>query len=301
MHGAAGLDLPGQHGAAGVSACRHAPGLAGRLLAALLLAGSAGAGEIHWGYGDHDGPEHWHRLHPAFAICGEGREQSPIDLGVVKGELRIPISYSYEPVQLRIARTEHVVDVLNNGHTIQVDYDEGSTIEMDGAAYELVQYHFHAPSEHTLNGLHYPMEMHLVHQSGEGELLVVAVFIREGEHNEAFAPVWEHLPEEIGEAFHLEHVLVNIDDLLPDDRRTLRYTGSLTTPPCKEGVHWVVLSNPVAISRDQIGAFTRIVDGNARPVQARNGREVHEVLPPEAGAAGAPPPEPPAPISDLSD
>ena len=246
------------------------------------LAGSVHATEaddVHWGYDGELGPAAWHELHPSFDLCGHGRAQSPIDLGVPSGETRVPVSFDYAPTELRISHQEHVVDVVNDGHTIQVDYDEGSTITKAGIVYDLVQYHFHAPSEHSINGLHYPMEMHLVHQAKDGRILVLAIFIREGTHNEAFEPVWTHMPRTPGDKWHGEHVKVDIDDLLPTDRRTLRYEGSLTTPPCSEGVRWMVGSNPVALSREQIDAFRKVVGSNARPVQDRRGRPVIEVLP----------------------
>lgn len=258
-------------------------------LAVLLLGAPGAASALEWDYQDEHGPKHWHELDPSFYLCGTGRAQSPIDLGVIAGETRMPLAFEYAPAVLRIQRTEHVVDIVNNGHTIQIDSDENSTLTTAGVTYRLAQYHFHAPSEHTINGLRYPMEMHLVHQADDGRLLVVGVFIREGEHNAAFEAVWEHLPKEVGEQQHVEHVLVNVDDLLPDDRRTLRYMGSLTTPPCTEGVKWLVDANPVALSPKQVRAFTKIVNDNNRPVQPRNDRPVFEVLPEAGGGARSAP------------
>jgi carbonic anhydrase len=244
----------------------------------LLVAKSVVAEGVHWGYGESDGPALWHTLHPSFEICRDGRQQSPIDLGAATTGQQIPLEFSYAPGQLRIARHEHVVDILNNGHTIQVDYDEGSTLTVRGVSYELVQYHFHAPSEHTVDGLPYAMEMHLVHQAEDGRLLVVGVLIEPGAYNSAFEPVWRHLPREVGEAKHLEHVVVNIDDLLPAERSSVRYMGSLTTPPCSEGVKWLVMAKPVSLSVEQIRAFTSIVQGNNRPIQPLNDRATLKIL-----------------------
>lgn len=251
----------------------------GFLLIAVVIAAAAGAEDRpHWGYGAADGPTKWASLHPDYRLCAEGKQQSPIDLSAaVEGTLE-PLAFDYLPAQLRIARHEHVVDVLNNGHTIQVNYDEGSSVEHGGVRYELAQYHFHAASEHALDGRLFAMEMHLVHQSEDGRLLVLGVLIEQGAHNPAFEPVWQHLPEAVGTEEHLEHVLVDVDDLIPSDGRTVRYMGSLTTPPCSEGVKWIVFAQPVELSEQQLDAFRKIVEPNHRPVQPLNGRPVVRVL-----------------------
>ena len=142
------------------------------------------------------------------------------------------------------------------------------------ARFTLVQYHFHAPSEHTVGGKHYPMEMHLVFGSNGGALAVIGVLIEEGAHNAAFDPVWSHLPKAKGVESHLEHVKVGIDDLLPKVHTSYRYDGSLTTPPCSEGVKWFVMTTPVALSPEQIAAFTALVKENNRPAQPLNGRAI---------------------------
>jgi carbonic anhydrase len=231
-------------------------------------------GPVHWGYGKDDGPAVWGDLSPAWEACARGRAQSPIDLAVAEERELEDVAFGYRPASLAIVHHEHVIDVLNNGHTIQVNYDEGSTIEIGGVGFELVQYHFHAPSEHTVGGRHFPMEMHLVHKSAAGELAVAGVLIDEGGHNAAFEPVWKHLPDEPGKLDHLEHVMVDIDELLPPDRRSYRYPGSLTTPPCSEGVRWLVFVEPVALSKEQIAAFRAIVHDNNRPVQPLEDRKV---------------------------
>ena len=236
-------------------------------------AGQAGHAEApaghtaHWSYEAGSGPSEWAGLNPDYALCGSGAEQSPIDLsGAVATELK-PLAREYQSASVRIIRHEHVVDVVDNGHTIQVNYDDGSVLRIGDKTFELAQYHFHAPSEHTVDGRHSPMEMHLVHQSASGELAVVGVLIDEGEHNAAFDPIWAQLPDEPGEELHLENVNVNVDDMLPEDHRTYRYMGSLTTPPCSEGVNWFVAVEPIQLSADQIGAFTAIINNNNRPVQ----------------------------------
>ena len=145
---------------------------------------------------------------------------------------------------------------------------------MGDVSYQLVQYHFHNPSEHTLAGRRFPMEMHLVHRSSSGQLAVVGVLIEEGWRNLAIEPVWANLPRAKGVETHYEHVKVDVDALLPAVRTSYRYDGSLTTPPCTEGVKWIVLTMPIELSAEQINTFTRVMHDNARPVQPLNGRAV---------------------------
>jgi len=244
------------------------------VLAISLWAAAVWAGSAHWGYGEHDGPAVWAELSPDYGLCAEGREQSPIDLRNAQPREHPPVALAYQPQSLRMIRHEHVVDVIDNGHTIQVSYDEGSVLTIGEKQYELAQYHFHAPSEHTVAGKHSPMEMHLVHKSTSGELAVLGVLIAEGAHNTAFDPVWSHLPRSPGEKVHLEHVKVQIDALLPTGLRHYRYRGSLTTPPCTEGVSWLVAESPVELSGEQIAAFTAIIRANNRPVQELGERTV---------------------------
>lgn len=228
----------------------------------------------HWGYGVDNGPAVWAELSDDFSLCRDGRKQSPIDLVDPTTTEHPGLEVQYRSAAMRIIRHEHVVNVIDNGHTIQVNYDEGSTLTVGNKVLTLAQYHFHAPSEHTVDGRHYPMEMHLVHQGPSGELAVLGVLIEEGAHNAAFDPVWAALPDEIGEEMHLEDVQVNVDDLLPADRRTYRYSGSLTTPPCSEGVSWFVAVEPISLSAEQVSAFTAIISDNNRPTQPINERSL---------------------------
>ena len=228
--------------------------------------------QAHWGYNVDDGPSHWAKLDPDWILCAEGRHQSPIDLAgatvatLAEMELRFPVA------NVTIVHQTHVLDVLDNGHTIQINYDRGETFTIGGESYKLRQYHFHSPSEHTVNGRHYPIEMHLVHTTNDKKLAVIGVFIEEGRHNAAFDAVWENLPQKPGHEVHLEDVQVDIDDMLPKDRSTYRYNGSLTTPPCSEGVRWFVFVKPIQMSGRQISAFQGIFYGNNRPTQPRNER-----------------------------
>jgi carbonic anhydrase len=234
----------------------------------------AEANTIHWGYDEADGPGVWADLSPEFSLCREGQVQAPIDLTDAQAANLDPMDMNYQPASLRIIRHEHLVDVINSGHTIQINYDEGSTLTVEATEFELVQYHFHVPSEHTVDGESFPMEMHLVHVSGQGEIAVLSVLIKEGSHNPAFDPVVEHIPLEIGGEEHLEHVQVEIDDLLPADGSTFRYSGSWTTPPCSEGVRWFVFVQALELSPQQIQSFARVISGNNRPIQPRNGRDL---------------------------
>jgi carbonic anhydrase len=234
-----------------------------------------GADEPVWHYEGAEGPEHWSELSPRFTLCGAGQRQSPIDIALpIRGGDVPRVTLQFPPATLRIAHHEHVADGINNGHTIQINYDDGDTLTLGATSFDLVQYHFHAPSEHTLSGRRYPMEMHMVHRSADGSLAVVGVLIAEGRHNPAFEPVWSNLPRARGVETHYEHVTVDVDALLPSSHASYRYQGSLTTPPCTEGVEWVVLSTPIELDRQQIGTFGAIIHGNSRPVQALNGRTV---------------------------
>ncbi len=236
----------------------------GSLLASLILVTVAAAsGPVHWSYEGEAGPEHWGELSHDFAACSEGKEQSPIDVPGTATVNPADLTFNYQPT---------AVNILNNGHTIQVNYDVGSSLEVDGTTYNLLQLHFHATSEHTVGGKYSDMEMHLVHQSADGGYAVVGVMINRGAENAAFAPVWNNLPAEEAEAQTVGGASVNASDLLPADPTYFRYNGSFTTPPCTEGVKWFLMSNPVELSDAQIASFEQIYDGNFRPVQPFNDR-----------------------------
>ncbi len=220
---------------------------------------------ISWGYQPENGPDVWERLSPTYRLCGVGKHQSPIDI-VNPTPAKLPaITFNYQSVSLNIH---------NTGNTIEVAYPKGSWIEVDGTKYHLLQFHFHAPSEHTVAGNPYDMEMHLVHESEDGTLAVIGGLIKSGSVNTAFSSFWHHLPSTDGESKQIESVVLNASDLLPSTTHTYRYDGSLTTPPCSEGVKWFVLTTPIEMSQTQIAAFKAIMDGNNRPVQPLNGREL---------------------------
>ena len=233
------------------------------------------AADPAWHYEGAEGPEHWGALSPKFATCGSGRLQSPIDIAnPVSGSAAAPLKPQFPPSTLKAAQHEHVADVINNGHTIQINYGGADTLTIANDTYALAHFHFHSPSEHTVNGKHSPMEMHLVHQTAGAKLAVVGVLIDEGAHNKAFDPVWANLPKQKGEKTHHPAVTLEVEDLLPSVRTSYRYDGSLTTPPCSEGVSWIVMSTPISLSAEQIRAFTELFRHNNRPTQPLNGRAV---------------------------
>lgn len=223
------------------------------------FAGTTAAQEVHWGYEGEHGPEHWGEIN---AVCAEGTEQSPIDIPADAPTHAADILFSYQPSNLNI---------LNNGHTIQVNYDPGSYIMVGDTRYNLFQFHFHALSEHTVQGEHTGMEVHLVHQSDAGEYAVVGVLMDEGAQNAAFEPVLSNMPAEEGSET-IEGVSVNAEEFLPGTQTYWHYNGSFTTPPCTEGVKWFLMNTPVEISAEQMDAYEAIYDNNYRPVQPFNDR-----------------------------
>lgn len=222
-------------------------------------------GKAHWGYAGMEGPEHWGDLSPEWERCGSGQNQSPVDLtGFVEADLS-PVEFAYA-----VGGTE----ILNNGHAVQVNYAPGSTIAVDGHAFELKQYHFHAPSENTLDGKSFPMEAHFVHADADGHLAVVAVFYEEGAANPLMAKLWKTMPGMAGDKRPLG-AGIDAETLMPADRDYYYFNGSLTTPPCSEGVHWFVLKEPVPVSAAQVAAFEAVMHHpNNRPVQPLNARRV---------------------------
>lgn len=230
---------------------------------------------VHWGYAGEDGPTGWATLDPAYALCGEGKSQSPINIIKTDAKGGATWKLDYKTTSLRIAHNEHMEDIIDNGHTIQITVDEGSTFTFGDKTYNLKQFHFHTPSEHTLDGQHAPMEMHMVHQGEGGDLAVVGVLFQEGKTlNENFTKIIANLPNAKGESKHIKDANLNLKVHLPRDNYAYHYTGSLTTPPCSESVQWLVLRDPVTLSKDQIEAFSSRIGPNNRPTQPVNDREV---------------------------
>jgi carbonic anhydrase len=236
---------------------------------------STSARPVHWGYEGEDGPTNWASLSPVYALCGNGQQQSPIN--IVKSDAKGGALWrlDYKTTSLRIAHNEHMEDIIDNGHTIQVTVDEGSTFTFNDKVYALKQFHFHTPSEHTIDGQHAPMEMHMVHQSDDNSLAVVGILFQEGkEINKNFEKIIANLPAAKGESKHITDVNLELQVHLPADNYAYHYTGSLTTPPCSENVQWLVLRDPVYLTADQIHAFSSRIGPNNRPTQSLNDRQV---------------------------
>jgi len=226
----------------------------------------------HWGYEGKDGPEYWPALNPAYAACGQGKSQSPINITqTADGDARA-WKLDYKKSSLKIAHHEHVTDIVDNGHTIQVSVDGGSTLTTDRGVYSLKQFHFHTPSEHTVDGSYFPMEMHFVHQSADGKFAVVAALIQEGSENENLGKIIPHLPKAKGDSAHLPEVELELSFHLPATTASYTYMGSLTTPPCTEEVEWLVFRDPISASKAQIEAFASRLSPSNRPTQPLNGR-----------------------------
>jgi len=245
--------------------------LAGVASAACLMTLGSGAfaqeSHPHWTYVGATGPAQWGSLEKEYSACAVGRAQSPIDIRdtTAKPADLPPIDFHYKPSPLKI---------IDNNHTVQIDYEPGSFITANGKQYRLVQFHFHRPSEERLNGKRYPMVAHLVHKDAAGKLAVVAVLLATGPQNPLIKTLWNNLPREKEIEVSLEQVEINVADLLPKDKAYYTFIGSLTTPPCSEGVTWFVLKHPESISGDEVARFSKLYPMNARPVQPLNGREV---------------------------
>lgn len=225
---------------------------------------TAAAHPGHWSYGGEGGPEHWGDLAPENRPCSTGAQQSPIDLaGAMTASVGAPQPH-WIPA--------HGGMIVNNGHTIQVDVNGAGGIKLNGVDYALQQFHFHHPSEHTINGKSFPLEVHFVHASKDGDLAVVAVMFLEGSANPNLDAIWATAPGREGKAA----IAFDIDPskFVPEDSSAFRYEGSLTTPPCSETVHWTVMAEPQTASASQIAAFSTLFPWNARPVQPLNRRYV---------------------------
>ncbi|MFE7835549.1 carbonic anhydrase [Streptomyces sp. NPDC057474] len=224
-------------------------------------------GGAHWGYEGADGPANWATLAEDFEACEAGKEQSPIDLDddkAVEAPVSKAITIDYRPV---------TAELVNNGHTVQANVSEGSGIVIDGTSYDLKQFHFHLPSEHTEDGEHAEMEVHFVHANQDGALAVVGVLMEARAGDSAFSDLFAKLPAEEGAT---ERITKSFDltAFLPGDRDQYRYDGSLTTPPCAEGVKWTVLKEEVPVSPGEVAAYEELFPKSNRPTQPVNDREV---------------------------
>lgn len=221
---------------------------------------------IHWDYEGEGGPNNWAKLDPKNKACAVGQRQSPIDIrDGIKVDLE-PIKFNYRPSTFRI---------VDNGHTVQVAVGD-SAITLLGKTYELVQFHFHRPSEEKINGQRFDMVAHLVHKSDDGQLAVVAVLLERGTENPFIQTLWNNLPLEKNVDVAPPDIIIDPATLLPAARNYYTYMGSLTTPPCSEGVLWLVMKQPVQVSHEQINIFSRLYKNNARPIQPVGGRMIKE-------------------------
>lgn len=219
-----------------------------------------------WSYDDERGPAHWARLREDYALCATGKRQSPIDIrDGIKVNLE-EITFDYKPRLFRI---------IDTGHTVQVSVDEGLSLKISGKRYELLYANFHRPSEERVNGRAYDMAMHLVHKNDEGQFAVVVVLLEKGAENPLIQTLWNNLPlDQNIEVAPSDDIDVN--KILPESRAYWTYMGSLTTPPCTEGVLWMVLKQPMPVSAEQVAIFSRLYRNNARPLQPSNGRLIKE-------------------------
>lgn len=235
------------------------------LILTLLIAKTSLASDLKdWSYAGETGPENWASINSENYACS-GKNQSPINLSVFTEADSTPITFNY---------TNSGNEIVNNGHTVQINHTPGSFIELDGKIFELLQLHFHTPSENHINGVSYPLEAHLVHSDPKGNLAVIAVMYEQGTENQQLKAPWSQMPQHPNEIILLSTWL-NAESLLPDNRAYYRFNGSLTTPPCTEGVRWLVLKKPLQVSAKQIKRLMESLGGpNNRPLQPVNARSV---------------------------
>ena len=228
---------------------------------------------VHWDYNDATGtgPSYWGDLSEDYHMCKDGMEQSPIDISTTQSKKVGELKFNYSRTPLT---------VWNNGHTLQVNYADGNSMRIGRDTYKLLQFHFHTPSEHTVNGGHAAMEVHFVHVNTQGQLAVVGVMLDAGDkENRTLAKILEAAPA-AGETNTVEGESISGLSLMPgrdnEAEKFFTYAGSLTTPNCSEGVRWFVLKKHIRVSHKQVEEFSHFVHGeNARPVQPQNTRTVY--------------------------
>ena len=219
--------------------------------------------QADWTYDGATGPENWGTLDPAYEKCATGMMQSPIDLADSNSRGDVSVFTSYKPGALTL---------LNNGHTVQANFDAGSMMTSGTKQFNLIQVHFHTPSEEVMHGRQYPMVAHFVHASDEGELAVLGVMFHVGDANPELDKIIAAAPAQKRDARTTQNMMLDPNGMLPDDLDVYRFQGSLTTPPCSEGVNWHVAKDTVSMSAQQLSALNGIMGDNARPVQPLNGR-----------------------------
>lgn len=219
-----------------------------------------------WGYYGETGPNHWGELDPDFATCAKGQAQSPINIGLSQVTQMRPPQFRYKASKL---------ELVNQGRGVIAKVEPGSWLHIDGKKYELKHFEFRTPSEHKVRGRELAMELQFVHQNPQGETAIVGVLARVTFRPHAVLKrIWAHLPSEPGKSSDMGGMRLNLISLLPMKHDFVTYQGSLTHPPCSEGVRWLVMQTPIRVSKKQVDTFTRLIGNNARPVQALNGRKL---------------------------
>jgi carbonic anhydrase len=238
----------------------------------LLPASTRAQWKTPWTYDGERGAAHWGELDPAYALCNTGKEQSPIDIQKADKADLPALHFEYHSGPLKY--------LINNGYAIRVNYhddpQEGNFLTVGDTRYRLTQFHFHHPSEEYVHGKPHEMAIHFMHQSSDGKIAGVTVFLRAGRVNPTVQKLWDRMPATKGNEIDVPGVEIDPGDLLPSDLAYYTYMGSLTAPPCTEGVPWFVLKKPVEVSPEQISAFTKLHPHDVRPIQPLNGRIVKE-------------------------
>jgi carbonic anhydrase len=220
---------------------------------------------VSWSYEGENGPEHWGTLAPNYSLCARGQNQSPIDIEQASPSTLGSIEFSYQQIPLHIA---------NDGHTTVVDIKNGGWVEFAAKRYDLERIKFHSPSEHRVRGRAYDFDAQLIHTSSDGEKLIVSMPYVVGNKNPAIESMWKYFPSRIGESSVHEDIIFSVEALLPPHRTYYTYIGSLTEPPCTEGVRWILLKTPTSISAAQVERFRRSFPVSVRPIQALNARSI---------------------------
>jgi carbonic anhydrase len=257
--------------------------LCASLLSANVYADTNDSGvKTKWGYLGNIGPERWGQLSPEFAVCDTGKAQSPINIPKKTSIASASLKFNYHPAQLYLLEDGPTLlminstqTIFNDGHTIQVNFnDNKETLNFNGTDYQLVQFHIHSPSENLLRSASQPLEIHFVHQGKDGKVAVVGVFVKAGEANDELKKVVEFMPNDHNSIHEIQGENINPADLMPEKKDYYSFEGSLTTPPCSEGLQWIVMANPITASPSQILNLRNVIMHNARPIQRLNGRTI---------------------------
>jgi len=228
---------------------------------------SLGEPDSRWDYTGKTGPEYWGNIASSYALCHSGKRQSPIDLKETNSQIKGKLGFHYHSEPLFI---------LNNSITLEaVFHDDDEYLIYNKQKYRLLNVHIHSPSEHFLNGRQYPMEMHMVHQDKDKHYLVLAILVKQGGKNPYLKAKFRHLPKEMHKPMEVKGSRIDPSVIIPKNKNFFSYLGSLTTPPCTEGVQWLAFETPITASKKQIELFrSRLFNNNARPIQKRNERTI---------------------------